>query len=263
MVGLPTPKSTASFWHSEPSEFLLGHRTTPNLPTKADIVIIGSGLTGASVARHLAEDARAKDLSVVMLDAREACWGATGRNGGHCQPLLFDSTPDVAEFEIRNVNALRTYIAKHDVPCEWRSAPACRTFWTEALAETAERNVEELKSHAPELSSQIMVVKDKVDLRKHKVEEASLATLTASANSLWPYKLISFVLEKLVRDGNLNLQTNTPVTKLHMFQSQSLYRVRMETSRGDIDANHVILATEAYTSYLLPEFSDLIVSERL
>lgn len=78
-AGLPTEKSTASFWHSEPSQFLLGHRTTPELPTEADVVIVGSGITGASAARFLSEDERAKGLKVVMLEAREACWGATGR----------------------------------------------------------------------------------------------------------------------------------------------------------------------------------------
>lgn len=78
-AGLPTEKSTASFWHSEPSQFLLGHRTTPELPTEADVVIVGSGITGASAARFLSEDDRAKGLKVVMLEAREACWGATGR----------------------------------------------------------------------------------------------------------------------------------------------------------------------------------------
>ena len=57
----------------------MGHRTTSDLPTEADIVIVGSGITGASAARFLTEDARAKDLSMVMLDAREACWCATGR----------------------------------------------------------------------------------------------------------------------------------------------------------------------------------------
>ncbi len=79
MASLPTTNSTASFWHSEPSKFLLGHRTTPDLPAEADIVIIGSGITGASAARFLAEDAGAKKLGTVMLDAREACWCATGR----------------------------------------------------------------------------------------------------------------------------------------------------------------------------------------
>ena len=76
---LPSAESTASFWHREPSQFLLGHRTTPDLPTDVDVVIVGSGITGASAARFLAEDERSKDMSILMLEAREACWGATGR----------------------------------------------------------------------------------------------------------------------------------------------------------------------------------------
>lgn len=76
-ASLPTPESTRSFWHSEPSPLLLGHRSTRNLPETADVVVIGSGITGASIAHHLLENN--PSLSVVMLEAREACWGATGR----------------------------------------------------------------------------------------------------------------------------------------------------------------------------------------
>lgn len=76
---LPTPISSKSFWHSEPNEFLIGHRTTEKLPAEADVVIVGSGITGTSAARYLAEDERAKGKSIVLLEAREACWGATGR----------------------------------------------------------------------------------------------------------------------------------------------------------------------------------------
>jgi ribulose 1,5-bisphosphate synthetase/thiazole synthase len=79
---LPTPKSTASFWHSQPSKILLGHRSTLQLPTKADVAIIGSGITGAFAAHYLANDRHGRDLDVVMLEAREACWGATGRVSG-------------------------------------------------------------------------------------------------------------------------------------------------------------------------------------
>ena len=78
-ASLPTANSTKSFWHSDPSKVLLGHRTTASLPTEADIVIIGSGISGASAAHFLRQDDRGKDLNIVMLEAREACWGATGR----------------------------------------------------------------------------------------------------------------------------------------------------------------------------------------
>ena len=79
---LPTPKSTDSFWHTEPSPLLLGHRSTRKLPSYADVVVIGSGITGTSVAHHLLQDRGKRDgkaPSVLMLEAREACWGATGR----------------------------------------------------------------------------------------------------------------------------------------------------------------------------------------
>lgn len=59
------------------------------LAQHADVVIIGSGITGASIARTLLQN-RAKTPSpdpsfpaVVVLEARDICSGATGRNGGH------------------------------------------------------------------------------------------------------------------------------------------------------------------------------------
>ena len=72
---LPTPNSTLSYWHRDPSGKLLGHRTTESLPSTADIVVVGSGITGTFASRELVAGGRA----VVLLEAREACWGATGR----------------------------------------------------------------------------------------------------------------------------------------------------------------------------------------
>lgn len=269
MASLPSEKSTASFWHSEPSEFLLGYQATPNLPKEVDVVIIGSGITGTSVARFLCEDARGKNLNILMLEAREACWGATGRNGGHCQPLLFDSSPDVAEFELKNVAAVESYIKENNVACEWRSLPGCRTFWTESTAATAAKKVQDLKDVKPEIGQRVHFIKDKDELlSKYRVNEPQCATLTVAAGSLWPYKLITFTLEKLIKEGRLNLQTKTPVTSITQNdqgsspQKTNVRRYTLKTPRGEVSARHVILATNAYTSHLLPEFSDLIVPER-
>lgn len=79
--GLPVPNPTKSYWHKEPSAKLLGHRTTAELPEKADVIIVGSGITGAFSA-HFLKHGKASESSVVMLEAREACWGATGRARG-------------------------------------------------------------------------------------------------------------------------------------------------------------------------------------
>ncbi|WP_204112722.1 NAD(P)/FAD-dependent oxidoreductase [Shimia biformata] len=46
----------------------------------ADVAIIGAGFTGLSAAFRLAEAGR----DVVVLDAKQPGWGASGRNGGFC-----------------------------------------------------------------------------------------------------------------------------------------------------------------------------------
>lgn len=43
-AGLPVPNSTLSYWHKDPSEKLLGYRSTPDLPAEADTIIIGTGM---------------------------------------------------------------------------------------------------------------------------------------------------------------------------------------------------------------------------
>lgn len=76
---MPVPNSTTPFWRTELHE-LDSHRSTEHLPAESDIVIIGAGFSGASLAHFIYENNPAPP-SVVILEAREACSGATGRNG--------------------------------------------------------------------------------------------------------------------------------------------------------------------------------------
>ena len=51
----------------------------------ADCVIVGGGFTGLSTALHSA----AGGLKVVLIEANEPGWGASGRNGGQVIPGLY------------------------------------------------------------------------------------------------------------------------------------------------------------------------------
>jgi hypothetical protein len=86
----PVPNATIPFWRTELHE-LDSHRTTSELPDKQDVVIVGAGFAGASIAYHLLKDAPGSKPSVTILEAREACSGATGRNGEH--PIPCSSLP--------------------------------------------------------------------------------------------------------------------------------------------------------------------------
>jgi len=83
-VTLPPSNPTKSYWQDPPDE-IADLRTTEDLPDHADVVIIGSGITGAAVAWELLQEQQSLDdaekKSMVMLEARQACSGATGRNG--------------------------------------------------------------------------------------------------------------------------------------------------------------------------------------
>ena len=78
----PVRSSTTSFWRSRDLNALDDYRS-PSRPQDTDIVIIGAGYAGASLAHHLLEKNKssAKSQSIAILEAREACSGATGRNG--------------------------------------------------------------------------------------------------------------------------------------------------------------------------------------
>jgi hypothetical protein len=86
-VSLPRTGPTTSYWQ-DPPDRIADARTTESLPPSADVVIIGSGITGAAVAWNLLKHIPVTDglpacqkPNIVMLEARQACSGATGRNG--------------------------------------------------------------------------------------------------------------------------------------------------------------------------------------
>ncbi|CDO71737.1 hypothetical protein BN946_scf184920.g21 [Trametes cinnabarina] len=84
--GLPVANPTQPLW-TYPPVHLPSEDQSGDLPDYADVVVIGSGITGTSVVYNLLS--RESGLKIVMLEARGVCSGATGRNGGHINPPLY------------------------------------------------------------------------------------------------------------------------------------------------------------------------------
>lgn len=81
--GTPVADPTESFWQVPTHSF--ANQQSATLPAETDVVIIGSGITGVSIAQHLVR--LQPSLKIVMLEARSAISGATGRNGGHIKAV--------------------------------------------------------------------------------------------------------------------------------------------------------------------------------
>jgi hypothetical protein len=77
---LPVPTYTIPYWRTELHP-IDSYRSSESLPTQCDIAIIGAGMAGVTTAYHLCKQMKGREPSIVMLEAREVCSGATGRNG--------------------------------------------------------------------------------------------------------------------------------------------------------------------------------------
>jgi len=87
-VGLPVPNPTTSYWQDPPDE-IADYKSSASLADELDTVIIGSGITGACIAYNLLASDSYNGEKILMLEARQACSGATGRNGKPPTMLLY------------------------------------------------------------------------------------------------------------------------------------------------------------------------------
>ena len=88
--GIPVAAPTVSAWQ-EPAHPIATIQSD-KLPQRTDFAIIGSGITGTSVAKTLLENELARDKTITMFEARSLTTGATSRNGGfllsHAPPFF-------------------------------------------------------------------------------------------------------------------------------------------------------------------------------
>lgn len=87
------------------------------------------------------------------------------------------------------------------------------------------------------------------------------AAISMPACSLWPYKFVSQLLARLVGREAVNLQTNTPVTKVTLDEHSGTNLIY--TPRGTLKAKKIIFATNAYTSGICSVYNKTIVPTRI
>ncbi|HSI51236.1 MAG TPA: FAD-binding oxidoreductase [Ideonella sp.] len=117
---------------------------------EADVAIVGGGLAGLTAALDLAKLGR----KVVLLEARQVGWGASGRNGGQAihglacdqteieAQLGLDDARKVWGMTLEALDLLRQRIRQHNIECDWRDGylgVATSARKGAALAEWAER----------------------------------------------------------------------------------------------------------------------------
>jgi glycine/D-amino acid oxidase-like deaminating enzyme len=114
-----------------------------------------------------------------------------------------------------------------------------------------QRKVEEVRQMAAILSSWVQL--------SSQTYGAHYRAVRLPGNTIWPLKLVT-QLFKLAQSASkafaLKLHTHTPVTAVKRSpEYRNARRWTLETPRGHVECTHVVHATNAYASSLLPQFS--------
>lgn len=255
-----------SYWLQQVrNDPLLDHRTTKDLPEEADTVIIGSGITGTLVAKHHLETWPSK--SVVVLEAREFCSGATGRNAGHCKPDQWrhfgkfekaygrEQAVKIMNNEADTWKALVQYIQRNNVDCDLWVGETMDVPIDEDVAKLAKDVFESYKSAGGKVDHIKVTHDHKEAAQRSRIQDAK-ACYSWQASTLQPWKLTAHLMRDNLRRG-ANLQTYTPVRKVSESSSEDR-KWTVTTDRGDISCNTVVYATNAYSAAIEPMLRGVI-----
>ncbi|OBS19953.1 hypothetical protein FPOA_11677 [Fusarium poae] len=265
--GLPLPNATKSYWQDPPHR-IANHRTTKDLPTSEvfDYVIIGSGISGAATAHKLLD--RDPDLSILMLEARTAASGASGRNGGHCKAGNYngvkswveqygkDDALRLSNMEQDCVNDVREFVKTHNVSSDFTDVETASLYWTKDSFETAVKNIEfqhKLEEKRPnDVPKNKRTIMKGQDARDYWKWPEIVGAVTFKAHTQNPYLTVCAMLEYSLNKG-LNLQTNTMALNLNQLgKSKNGAKWEVKTNRGTVKSKNVVLATNGFTNALHP-----------
>lgn len=146
---------------------------------------------------------------------------------------------------------------ENGIDCDLVLTEGVDAYYDEHTFKHALCDLEDMKTHVPELASQYIVSTDRDYIKRVlKLSDRCIGTISVSAASVWPYKLVTGLLSPLVHGGRLNLQTNTAVEQIVDSREGESGVVR--TSRGSIIARHIVHATNAWMGHLLPELRPFV-----
>ncbi|EIW86226.1 DAO-domain-containing protein [Coniophora puteana RWD-64-598 SS2] len=287
---LPAANPTTSFWLVPPSP-IATHVSSETVPLQADVVVIGSGITAASFARTLldyrasssggaSEAQGSQTMSVVMLEARETCSGATGRNGGHINPPLYHdyaalkahlgarTAQQIVRFRLSHLDAVRRAVddeervhANNAGRAQFRDVEAVDVFFERATFERAKALVGVYSADMPVEGARYEVCERAEAVEKFGLSPLAVGCIATHAGAVHPYRLVTGILARLLEDypERFTLYAHTPCTSISgpssLSSSESAHRYTVHTPRGRISARHIVHATNAYASGLLPGFA--------
>jgi gamma-glutamylputrescine oxidase len=242
------------------SSSAIGRRARPSLQgaRQADVCVIGAGYTGLSAALHL----RKAGLSVVVLEAERAGFGASGRNGGQVitgqrvdQTDLEKKFGDARARELWNLaleakSLVRSLIATYAIDCDERQG--------HLTAAVRDGHARDLESYTAHLNTKYGYTAARY------VSGKEMPSLVASEN----YKGGMFDAEGFHLHplnyalGLARAADDEGAQILEHSRAAAIDRgptIRITTTQGSVEAKFCVVGCGAYLDNLVPQLENTVV----
>lgn len=240
-------------------------------PIVADLVIVGGGFTGLWAALQALEEQ--PGLNVVLVEAQQCGFGASSRNGGFCDGSLThgldngklhwaNEVPTLVRMGRENLDAIEAAIDRYGIDADFRRA-------AEIGVATAEWHLESLEeSLAAHLSvGDDVEILDTNQMRSKVHSPTYLGGLIRRNDmALVDPARLCWGLREAIESLGVRVFEQSPVTGISMDGSQ----LKVSTSQGEIHADRIVLATNAYGGlsksqqrHVVPVYDHVLMTEPL
>jgi len=246
-----------SFWNAPPA--------APEPPLegeqRADVAIVGGGLTGLCAALALRE--AGADVALVE---REFCGaGASGRNAGHLTPTIGKDLPTLvrrfgaaragalARFAERAVDEAEALVRRHAIACDYVAAGNVLA----GLHAGQRRRLERAAEVAARLGAKLAFL-DEAEVRRRALPGfVRFGVLEERGGTLDPGKLVAALRAAALARG------------CRLYEGSEVHRIaagaapRVDAGLGSLRAERIVLATNAYTPATLGRMRHRLVPLRV
>ena len=253
----PSPAAHHSLWQTTAPP------TEPNAPLTgsitADVTIIGAGFTGLRAALELS----AAGTNVVVLDAADVAWGASGRTGGQVNPLLPFNSPKqlhrllgdtyferVTNASLNSADELFALIRSYQIDCEARQKGWLRVNHSAKAHKKSLQDIENWRA----FGSTAEVIEGAELHRLSGTTAYRSGVITHKGGAVHPRKL-ALGLAKAAAERGARFFGQSPVQSLKRDGQKWI----CSTAKGKVTSDWVVVATNAYSDDLLPGLSKSIV----